>query len=137
MSTPIRLLVVDDDPAITQIYAEVLEQEGFQVAIAASCAEAARTMDELHGDVQLLLVDLGLPDGDGADFVRMASEKHGPRPTIYVSGWTDEFWQLDDVPGRWLILRKPVPVRHLVAAVNWLVRGGEKPPELADEPPLR
>ena len=44
--------------------------------------------------------------------------------------WTDEFWQLQDAPGRWLILPKPVPLKKLVAAVRWLERGGDKPREL-------
>ena len=131
-ATP-RLLIVDDDRAIIDIYREVLTREGFEVLTAPSCAEAMQRMDEHAGDVQVLLVDLGLPDGDGADFVRDSAAKYGPRPSLYVSGWTDEFWQLDDAPGRWLILRKPVPVKQLIAAVRWLAHGGEKPPEL-DEP---
>jgi two-component system KDP operon response regulator KdpE len=128
-----RLLVVDDDHAITDIYRDVLTREGFAVTTAPTCAAAMQEMDALEGNVQVLLVDLGLPDGDGADFVRAAAAKYGPRPSLYVSGWTDEFWQLDDAPGRWLIMRKPVPVRQLIAAVRWLAFGGEKPPEL-DEP---
>jgi len=126
-------VIVDDDPAILQIYADVLDREGYDVVTAGSCAEAITRMDDIGGDAQVLVVDLGLPDGDGADFVRAAAAKYGPRPTAYVSGWTDEFWQLDDAPGRWLILRKPVQIRRLLAAVRWLERGGEKPAEL-DEP---
>ena len=133
-ATPPRLLIVDDDRAIIDIYREVLTHEGFDVLTAPSCAAAMARMDEHAGDVQVLLVDLGLPDGDGADFVRDSAAKYGPRPSLYVSGWTDEFWQLDDAPGRWLILRKPVPVKQLIAAVRWLAYGGDKPPEL-DEPP--
>jgi DNA-binding response OmpR family regulator len=122
-----RLLVVDDDPAICQIYEEVLTGVGYDVTTAGSCAQAMEKMDSLKGEVQVLLVDLGLPDGDGADFVRDSGLKYGSRPTMYVSGWTDEFWQLQDVPGRWLIMRKPVPIKKLLAAVKWLAEGGEKP----------
>lgn len=132
-TTPTRLLVVDDDRAICQIYQEVLKGEGYHVVTAESCADAMAKMDGIKGDAQVLLVDLGLPDGDGADFVRDSAKKYGPRPTMYVSGWTDEFWQLHDAPGRWLIMRKPVPIKKLLAAVKWLVNGGEKPKEL-DEP---
>jgi DNA-binding NtrC family response regulator len=130
-----RLLVVDDDHAITDIYREVLTREGFAVVTAPNCAEAMQRMDEHKGDLQVLLVDLGLPDGDGADFVRSAAAKYGPRPSLYISGWTDEFWQLDDAPGRWLIMRKPVPIRQLVAAVKWLAYGGDRPKELDESPP--
>jgi DNA-binding response OmpR family regulator len=128
-----RILVVDDDPAICQIYRELLERDGYAVATAASCAEAMSRMDDLKGDVQVLLVDLGLPDGDGADFVRDSAAKYGSRPTMYVSGWTDEFWQLEDAPGRWLIMRKPVPIKKMLAAVHWLAHGGDKPAELDEQ----
>jgi DNA-binding response OmpR family regulator len=126
-------LVVDDDQAITGIYQEVLRSEGYDVLTAGSCAEAMQRMDEVKGDAQVLLVDLGLPDGDGADFVRDATAKYGPRSTMYISGWTDEFWQLHDAPGRWLIMRKPVPIKKLLASVKWLVQGGPKPPELDEQ----
>lgn len=126
------MLVVDDDPAICQIYDEVLSGVGYDVLTAKSCAEAMSRMDSVSGDMQVLVVDLGLPDGDGADFVKDVFKKYGERPTMYVSGWTDEFWQLHDAPGRWVIIRKPVPVRKLLAAVKWLALGGERPPELND-----
>lgn len=127
-----RVLVVDDDPAICQIYQEVLKAEGYGVVTAGSCAEAMERMDAVKGDVQALVVDLGLPDGDGGDFVRDATVKYGDRPTLFVSGWTDEFWQLNDAPGRWLVMRKPVPIKKLLAAVKWLAHGGARPPELDD-----
>jgi DNA-binding response OmpR family regulator len=104
---PIRVLVVDDDPSITTLYDEVLRAEGYE-----------------------LVVDLGLPDGDGSDFVRDAVAKYGTRPTMYVSGWTDEMWQLSEAPGRWIVMRKPLPVKRLLAAVKWLHEGGPKPAEL-------
>ena len=125
-----RVLVVDDDPSICQIYEEVLRGVGYDVATAGTCAAAMEQMERLKADVQVMVVDLGLPDCDGGDFVRDAGVKYGGRPTMYVSGWTDEFWQLHDAPGRWLILRKPVPIKKLLAAVKWLAGGGPKPPEL-------
>lgn len=129
-TTAPRVLVVDDDGTIAKMYDEVLTGEGYRVVTASSCADAIQKMDEIQGDVAVLLVDLGLPDGDGAELARTLAAKHGNKPTMYVSGWTDEFWQLQDAPGRWLIIPKPVPLKKLVAAVRWLERGGDKPKEL-------
>src|SRR5215210_1118440 len=111
-ATP-RVLVVDDDATITRMYDEVLSREGYQVVTAASCADAIQKMDEIKGDADVLLVDLGLPDGDGAELTRTLAAKHGTKPTMYVSGWTEEFWQLSEAPGRWLIIPKPVPLNKL------------------------
>jgi DNA-binding response OmpR family regulator len=129
-AAPVRVLVVDDDQAILAIYDEVLRQQGYAVVTAASCAQATERMDAINGDAQVLVVDFGLPDGDGSDFTRSAATKYGPRPTLYVSGWTDEFWNFEDLVGKWMIMRKPVPIPKLLAAVRWLATGGEKPAEL-------
>lgn len=132
-AAPIRVLVVDDDVAITQIYLEVLQGVGYDVLTAKNCAEAMEKMDSVSGNAQVLVVDFGLPDCDGADFVRDSAAKYGERPTMYVSGWTDEFWQLQDTPGRWIIMRKPLPIKRLLAGVKWLAGGGPKPAELDEE----
>ena len=129
-SAAARVFVVDDDLQILQLYDVALRRQGYEVVTAATCADAIAKLDEIQGDAQVLVVDLGLPDGDGADFVRAAAAKYGDRPTLYVSGWTDEFWQLSDAPGRWLIMRKPLDLKKLLAAVSWLAHGGEKPAEL-------
>jgi two-component system, OmpR family, KDP operon response regulator KdpE len=128
--TTTRLLVVDDDAAITQIYGEVLRGQGYDVLIAGSCAQALSQMDGVQGNVQVQIIDLGLPDGDGAQLVHDTTAKYGSRPTLYVSGWHDEFWQMEPAPGQWIILRKPIPIPRLLAAVKWLAFGGAKPPEL-------
>ena len=127
---PVRVLVVDDDASIIDIYTEILSSQGYSVLSAGSCTAAMQQMDSVQGDVQVLVVDFGLPDADGADFVRDAVKKYGARPTMYVSGWTDEFWQLQDAPGRWIIMRKPLPMKKLLAGVKWLALGGDKPKEL-------
>lgn len=127
-----RVFVVDDDTQIVELYDSALRGAGFDVVTAGSCADAVAKMDAIQGGAQVLVVDLGLPDGDGADFVRDSAAKYGAKPTLYVSGWSDEFWQLSDAPGRWLIMRKPLHMKKFLAAVGWLAHGGEKPAELDD-----
>jgi CheY-like chemotaxis protein len=128
-----RVFVVDDDHAIVKLYDDALHAAGYSVVTATSFADAIAKMGEIKGETDVLIVDLGLPDGDGADFARDAASKYGSRPTLFVSGWTDEFWQLSDAPGRWLIMRKPLPLRKVILAVGWLAHGGDKPAEL-DQP---
>ena len=130
MSEKTTVFVVDDDTQIVKLYDDALSSAGYSVVTATSVADATTKMDAIKGAAQVLVVDLGLPDGDGADFVRDTAAKYGPRSTMYVSGWTDEFWQLNEAPGRWLIMRKPLPMKKVIAAVNWLAKGGEKPAEL-------
>jgi DNA-binding response OmpR family regulator len=129
-SRPRRVLIVDDDPAICKAYKEILTAEGYEVATAGGRVEGLGALEQLKGAVDVLIVDIALRDADGPDFARDAVAKFGTRPTVYVSGWTDDFWDLSDAPRPWLVLRKPVPVPKLLAALRWLIEGGEKPREL-------
>ena len=126
-----RVLIVDDDPAICRAYQEILKAEGYDVVTSGGRTEGLAALDKLGGEVDVFIVDIGLRDADGPEFARDAVAKYGKRPTVYVSGWTDDFWDLTDAPGPWLVLRKPVPVPKLLAALRWLIEGGPKPPELA------
>ncbi|MFN2567220.1 MAG: response regulator [Gemmatimonadaceae bacterium] len=125
-----RVLVVDDDPAICRAYHDILTAEGYEVVTSGGRAEGLAALEKLGGAVDVFVVDIGLRDADGPDFARDAVAKFGNRPTIYVSGWTDEFWDLSNAPGPWLVLRKPVPIPRLLAALRWLIEGGPKPSEL-------
>jgi DNA-binding response OmpR family regulator len=114
------VLVVDDDPSICEAYVEILRGEGYEVATAGSRATALSELERLDGSVDVLVLDIALPDADGADLAHEIVARIGQRPTLYVSGWTDEFWNLSDAPGRWLVMQKPIPVPRLIAAVEWL-----------------
>ena len=123
-----HVLIVDDDPAICAAYDEILRTRGYDVATAGSRLEALSKIDQLDGQVDVLIMDITLPDADGADLVREITNRIGLRPALYVSGWTEEFWDLSDAPGRWLVMQKPIPIPRLIAAVEWLA--GRGPQEL-------
>jgi two-component system KDP operon response regulator KdpE len=123
-----RILVVDDDPAVRRAYEEVLTAEGYQVATAGGRAEGLAALDRVNGQVDVFVVDIGLRDADGPEFARDAVERYGTRPTIYVSGWTEDFWDLSGAPGPWVVLRKPVPGPQLLEALRRLIEGERKPP---------
>jgi DNA-binding response OmpR family regulator len=129
-STRMRVLIVDDDPAICRAYDEILTVEGYAVITSGSRAEGLAALEKVEGAVDALIVDFGLRDADGPDFVRDAVAKFGTRPTLYVTGWTDEFWDMSKAPAPWVMLRKPVPVPLLLATLRWLIEGGPKPAEL-------
>jgi DNA-binding NtrC family response regulator len=74
-----RALVVDDEPAFRISLAEVLRLEGCTALGAASCREAL--VELARGGVDLLFVDVNLPDGSGLDLL--------PRPdppVVVVTG---------------------------------------------------
>jgi DNA-binding response OmpR family regulator len=116
----LKLLIVDDDALICAAYQEILRGRGYDVFTAGSRAEALREIDVLDATVDVLVLDIGLPDADGAQLAQEIVDRIGSRPTLYVSGWADEFWNLSDAPGRWLVMQKPIPVPKLIAAIDFL-----------------
>jgi len=78
--------LVEDDPSIGPALMRTLQAEGHDVQWARGWAEA----DLLTGDPELLLLDLGLPDGDGLDLCRMLSSRHPRMRTIIVTARSAE-----------------------------------------------
>jgi CheY-like chemotaxis protein len=126
MTAPPRVLIVDDDRAICEAYREILSAEGYEVFTAGSGREALEALDELSGKVDVLILDIGLPDADGTEVAREIVARIGNRPTLYVSGLADDFWQLGDAPGRWRVRQKPIPIPWLVETVRWLADGDKR-----------
>jgi CheY-like chemotaxis protein len=115
-----RVLLVDDDPTICTAYDAILSSKGYEVTTAGSRAAALTQLGRLDASIDVLILDLSLPDADGAQVGREIAERIGQRPTLYVSGWNEEFWDLTDAPGRWLAMQKPVPILRLIEALDWL-----------------
>ena len=66
-----RILVVDDEPAILRTVRANLARHGFRVDTAATAQEA---LEHAQARPDLILLDLGLPDGDGLELIRSIRE---------------------------------------------------------------
>ncbi len=83
--TPIRVLVVDDEPSLAELLASVLRYEGWDIAVAADGSSAVRTAHEFQPDAVVL--DVTLPDFSGLEVLRRgccagpASPGPGPAPS--------------------------------------------------------
>ncbi len=70
---PPRLLVIDDDPAVSTLVRITLEGEGYEVAVAGSASEAFRWIAK-NGLPHLAIVDVRMPVMDGFEFARRVQE---------------------------------------------------------------
>lgn len=77
-----RILVVDDDPRIAAICAEVLSNQGYEVDQAGTLAEARLALLRAH--TELMLLDVGLPDGDGFEFFETLKEGRAVEPPSVI-----------------------------------------------------
>ena len=81
---PLRILLVEDNQDTTLAMVTLLGMSGHSVDAAATVADA-RSMAS-NGRYDLLISDLGLPDGDGMDVVR-AFAQHQSAPSIAMTGY--------------------------------------------------
>ena len=112
-----EVLLVEDDDAIAEPLVRGLEREGFDVARVATGAEAIE-----HPSVDVVLLDLGLPDLDGFEVCRRLRAE-SEVPIIVVTARGDE---VDRVVGLELgaddYLVKPFGLRELVARIRAVTR---------------
>jgi len=79
----LRVLLVEDDRALRRTLTEALELEGYAVRSAASLSEGLALLAH-GGDVDLVLLDLGLPDGDGRTLLATLRQRSA-LPLIVIS----------------------------------------------------
>jgi two-component system phosphate regulon response regulator OmpR len=123
MTTPARLLLIDDDTRLSTMVADYLRGSGFEVDTAASLAEGRQKLSAAAFDT--LLLDLMLPDGDG---LSLCSElRANPRtrqlPLLMLTARgepTDRIVGLE--MGADDYLPKPFEPRELLARVKALLR---------------
>jgi two-component system phosphate regulon response regulator PhoB len=110
------VLIVDDDVEIRSVLREILSDGGYTIFEAGTGAEAVRLVEQVEIDVVLL--DLGLPDASGLDLLARFTE-HANASVIILTGRAGE---TDRVVGLDLgaddYIAKPFSARELVARVN-------------------
>ena len=118
------VLVIEDDNDVRQLLVEVLTDEGgFTVHAADSIGGAQTVMTGYAEDFSLVVLDVGLPDGDGRDFCASLRRQGFRSPVILLTGLAHE----DDVvrglgAGADDYLAKPFSIRELLARVTAQLR---------------
>ena len=83
-----RILYVEDNPAVRTVRIMMMERDGYEVIGVETAAAALRALDERP--VDLAIVDYGLPDARGDEFVRTLKQRQPGLPVILVSGSVPE-----------------------------------------------
>jgi len=124
MSANKNLAIVEDDPDIRAMLETCLARDGYKV----TSLPAAAGLDEVlaKGDIDLLIVDVGLPDADGLTLTQNIRRNHN-MGIIIVSGRGD---LTDRVVGLEIgaddYITKPFEPREVQARVRSVLRRGER-----------
>lgn len=115
-----RVLVVEDDREIRALMQSSLSVEGFEVQTAVSLSEASALLR--HDPPDVIVLDLGLPDGDGVQLVREVRQ-HRAVPIIVVSARHQEAQKIELLDaGADDYLTKPFSVGELLARIRVALR---------------
>jgi two-component system KDP operon response regulator KdpE len=122
----LRILIVDDEPAIARALRPALQAQGFAIQVAASGAEALAGLESASPD--LILLDLGLPDVDGVTLLQQIRARlHVPVIVLSVRGADrDKISALDS--GADDYLTKPFSMGELLARIRVALRHVQQAP---------
>ncbi len=122
-----QILIVDDDHEIRKLLARYLVQQGFRVQLAATVKEM-KQQAAVHG-IDLIVLDVMLPDGSGLDLCRDLRAARSDVPVILLTALKED---IDRIVGLEIgaddYLGKPFNPRELVARIRAVLRRRGDPP---------
>lgn len=126
-----RILIVDDEPPIRRLLRTSLVSQGFQIVEAATGREALDEVGQAQPD--LIVLDLGLPDMQGQEVIRLLRGQGSSVPIVVLSSRTDETGKVEALDlGADDYVTKPFGTDELLARIRTALRHrlqqqGERP----------
>jgi CheY-like chemotaxis protein len=115
---PVQVLVVDDDVTTRAATRRTLERLGYSVIVAEQSTDALRLLRGTHTPVDLLVVEVRMPELSGVDLAQSLREQFPSLPVVFLSADTTDRRRCRDVtPPVWFV-PKPFLPAELIAAVH-------------------
>jgi two-component system, NtrC family, sensor kinase len=109
-----RILLVEDNPQVADVTAQMLRAMGFDVVVADRARKALEQLSASPERIDLLMTDVVMPEGmNGLDLAKQVRMRFPALPIILTSGYNDVVVDSTEFP----MLRKPVPYDELYRAV--------------------
>jgi DNA-binding response OmpR family regulator len=124
----VRVLLIEDDPGISSFLVKGLAAEGYQTITVPSAAAANDAFAPADPDYDIVLLDLGLPDGSGEDVLRGVRSRTAVVPVIILTARgrvEDKVRGLD--LGANDYVTKPFSFEELLARIRAVLRSSSQP----------
>lgn len=119
LSGSATVLLVEDEDAVRMGGVRALQSRGYTVHEAASGVEALEVLEELNGQVDIVVSDVVMPEMDGPTLLRELRKKHPDIKFIFVSGYAeDAFARNLPADAKFGFLPKPFSLKQLATAVK-------------------
>ena len=110
--------MVDDEPALTDIFVDLLKPRGIEVVTANSGEDALAEFLKDPERFALIFTDLGMPGMNGWELVRRVREVSEDIPVILMTGWGLEISEEDRMKARVSeVISKPLTIQTILEAV--------------------
>ena len=117
------ILLVEDDTALREGLTELFVRDGYEVITAGSLKEAR---ERLTDAVQAMVMDVGLPDGDGVSLCREWRDAGETRPVLFLTARGEEFDVVRGLDsGGNDYVTKPFRMQELLSRVRVLLRNSQ------------
>ena len=115
-----RILLVEDNPSLANSLTSTLQEFGYGVRCVASCQQASKAGKDW---LDIGLVDLALPDGDGAELAHKLKQQNPHAEIILLTGFSSIESATQAVrAGAWAYLLKPFTTQDLLSTVENALR---------------
>jgi len=91
------ILIVDDDPDILTALHDLLEYDGFLVTEVSTCRDALEQVRTV--EFSAVLLDIGLPDGDGLTVLEIIQTSAPSLPVIVITAFTSQDYRVKSLSG--------------------------------------
>ncbi len=118
------VLVLEDDAMVNRLIHDVIVNEGINVYSVYDIEEAKAVYQERKEELDLIVSDIILPDGNGPEFVKSLIDEGMTIPFILISGYTEDKMQVERIIDKeHYFLHKPFTVPDLRKTVNKALSG--------------
>lgn len=116
-----HILVIEDEPAVQTLIKSILKKQDYETTLAETAETALESVHQNESDA--IIMDLGLPDGDGFDLCKTFRDQNISSPILILSGENDTETKVKCLnAGADDFITKPFDSSELIARLNAITR---------------